>query len=437
MRIYERVLDVARRNPQARALSTPSGVLSYRDLVAAVERRAAEYAGGEGTVRLEGGDPIGFVVGCFAAGRAGRGAVAHPASAPATLRSLREETLEHHPPPAGSTVFFSSGSVGPGRAVPLTEANLAAAALAFESWGELSDSDRLAVGLSPAQILAFVRGALNGLSAGAEVIFFVPRRDPLGEAARLGATLVLLPSALVKLAARHRSRPPLRALQCGGGEVAPKWADAVELNRGVPVRLGYGMTESAGLATRQPIARPRRAGTTGLPAPRLTVEIIGPGGRRCRTGEPGEIRLSGEAVFSGYLVPEEPSPFDAEGRLRTGDVGVFDELGELAVRGRLAFAISIGDRILCAEEVEAAIAEHPAVADVAAAPVEQAFGVLVVGRAGAMLEPSVIRAHAARRLPAFARPRRILGVAELPRNAAGKIDRAAATRWLTEPTARG
>ncbi len=169
----------------------------------------------------------------------------------------------------------------------------------------------------------------------------------------------------------------------------------------------------------------------------MTVSIVGEDGRACRPGEAGEIRLAGPAVFAGYLMPEDPSPFDAEGRLRTGDVGVFDESGELGVRGRLAFALSAGDRILCAEQVEAAVAEHASIADVAAAPVGRAFGILVVVRDGADLRPADLRTHVERRLPAFARPRRILRVAELPRTPAGKIDRLAATKWLTESPAAG
>ena len=116
-------------------------------------------------------------------------------------------------------MFYSSGSVGHGRAVPLTEGNLGAAALAFESWGEVTAV--APIGLSPAQIFGFVRGALNALAVGAEAIFFVPGRDPLEDAAPSGATLALLPSALVALAARHASRPALRALQCGGGARPP------------------------------------------------------------------------------------------------------------------------------------------------------------------------------------------------------------------------
>ncbi len=107
------------------------------------------------------------------------------------------------------------------------------------------------------------------------------------------------------------------------------------------------------------------------------------------------------------------------------------------MRGRLAFALRSGDRILCAEEVEAAIAEHPGVAEAAAAPCERSFGVLVVVRDGSEALLEEIRAHAQRRLPAFARPRRLLPVTSLPRTQAGKVDRRTASEWLTQAPSRG
>ena len=145
---------------------------------------------------------------------------------------------------------------------------------------------------------------------------------------------------------------------------------------------------------------------------------------------PGEIRMRGPAVFGGYLSPDDPSPFDAEGRLCTGDVGVLGTDGELSVRGRLAYSLTSGGRVLCAEEVEAALEEHPGVVRAAAAPVGRAFGVLVVAREASPGLIAGIRRHAARRLPAHARPRRVLCVDELPLTAAGKVDRVEAARRL-------
>ena len=430
MILYDAVAEVARRAPARGAVAWGGARLSYGEFVDAVRRRADAIGDRPTPLALDAGSPLAFVVDFFAARSRGRSAVAHPEGAPPALRALRDEAAGRWPyPPGGATVFFSSGSAGASKAVALSDANLAAAALAFDAWGELAAGDRVAVGLSPAQILGFVRGALNALAVGAEAVFFEPGRDPLADAERLGADKALLPAALVRLAAHHASRPKLSALQCGGGALDVAAADAVELCRGVPVRAGYGMTESAGLGARQPLSRKRRAGTVGVAAPGLTVDVVSESGHACGPGEPGEVRLSGAAVFAGYLDPRDASPFDAEGRLRTGDVGEWDGDGELRIRGRRAFALVSGDRTICAEEVEAALAEHPAVAEAAAAPLGHSFGVLIVARDGNVPLPE-IREFAERRLPAFARPRRFAAAPELPRTAAGKIDRAEVSRWL-------
>jgi long-chain acyl-CoA synthetase len=444
-----RLEEVARRDPDRAAVGLRDAGgeerLRYGELLDRIEKRARELqAPGPSLAILDGGRPIDFLVDFFAARSLGRAALSHPPHVPAALREMREDSVRAalSSGPEGAdrldgTVFFSSGSVGPAKAVPLTDANLEAAALAFAPWGEVSAGNRLAVGLSPAQIFGFVRGALNALLFGAEVIFYKPQRDPLAEAERLGADTVLLPTALVPLAARHASRVRLSALRCGGGPLSDADALAVETVRGVPVRGGYGLTESSGLGSRQPRDRARRPGTNGPIAPGMEVAIVREDGAECAPGELGEIRMRGPAVFAGYLSAEDPDPFDAAGRLRSGDAGFVDEAGELCVRGRLAFALRSGDRILCAEEVEAAIAEHPGVAEAAAAPWDRSFGVLVVVRDSSESLLDEIREHARLRLPVFARPKKMLPVSEIPRTASGKVDRRAATEWLSQAFARG
>jgi long-chain acyl-CoA synthetase len=431
--LSETLREGARVAPRRTAVFAGARSLTYRELLEAIDRRADALGDAGGLVALEGGDPIAFLVDFFAARARGLPAIAHPGSCPEALRATREAAVRRTPwPSRAACVFYSSGSVGPARAVPLSEENLLAGTAAFQGWAEVRPDDRLGVGASPAQVFGLVRGALNGLAVGAEVAFFLPGRDPLADAASVGASVALLPAALVARAARHRSRPPLRAVRCGGGALPESAALSIEQGRGVPIRLGYGLTESAGLGSRQRGDRPRRPGSSGLPAPGLEVSIVGEHGEDRGPDETGEIRLRGPAVFAGYLSAEDPYPFDDRGRLRTGDAGAFDSDGELHVRGRLAYSLSSGDRVFCAEEVEAAIAEHSGVEEAAAAPLARSFGVLVVTREASDRLLEEIRAHARRRLPAFARPRRILAVPELPRTSAGKVDRRAASRWLVE-----
>jgi acyl-CoA synthetase (AMP-forming)/AMP-acid ligase II len=431
--LLSRLEGVAREDPRRPAVAAGEERLTYGELVARIERRVGELQGFRlPYLAVDGTRPIDFLVDFFAARALGRPVLSHPPQLPPTLRAMREEAVGA----AGASgdaaaIFYSSGSVGPAKAVPLSDAGLEAAATAFADWGDVRASDRLAIGLSPAQIFGFVRGALNALLVGAEAVFFRPLRDPLAEAERLGTGAVLLPSALLPLCARHASPVRLRVLRCGGGLVAEADAAAIESDRGVQVRGGYGLTETCGLGSRQRGDRPRRPGTSGAIAPGMDVAIVRDDGQVCGAGELGEIRLRGAAVFGGYLAREDPDPFDAAGRLRSGDAGFLDEAGELCVRGRLAFALRSGDRILCAEEVEAAIAEHPGVAEAAAAPCDLSFGVLVVVRDASEGLLEEIREHARLRLPMFARPKRMLPVPAIPRTASGKVDRRAATEWLS------
>jgi len=443
--LSEELGALARRAPARPALRAGGVAFTLAELAAAASARADALADAPRVahVSLDGTDPSGFVVGFFAARALGRVAVARPPGIPEELAARRESAASAaRTPSGGATVFYSSGSVGASKAVPLTDENLAASALAFAPWAEIRAGDRVAIGLSPAHVFAFVRGVLNALLAGAEAAFFVPGRDPLGEADALGADVVLLPSALIGAAARRAGRGrgrsqrlrSVRAVLCGGGRLREEDAAAVERIGGPSVRSGYGLTESAGLGARQRCDRPRRPDSSGSVAPGLDVSIVAVHGAPAGVGEPGEIRMRGPAVFGGYLSPDDPSPspspFDAEGRLCTGDVGVLGMDGELSVRGRLAYSLTSGGRVLCAEEVEAALEEHPGVVRAAAAPVGRAFGVLVVAREGSPGLIAGIRRHAARRLPAHARPRRVLCVDELPLTAAGKVDRVEAARRL-------
>ena len=190
--LLARLEESVRSHPQRPAITNGEERLSYAALFAAIERRARELSGGA-LVVLDGARPVAFLVDFFAARRLSAPALSHPSSTPPALRELRETAVGAATQGGrDATVFFSSGSVAPAKAVPLSDSQLEAAALAFGPWGELRHGDRLAIGLSPAQILGFVRGALNTLLVGAEAVFYRPQRDPLAEAERLGATSVLL-----------------------------------------------------------------------------------------------------------------------------------------------------------------------------------------------------------------------------------------------------
>ena len=426
--------DAARRFPAKTAIRGGADALTYGGLLREIESRASRMAALRGWIPLDASDPVAFVLDFFAARAAGRAAVAHGAQIPGLLRERREAALAAGNPAgdAGATVFFSSGSVGDGKPVPLGDREILAAALGYPAPPEIEPGDRVGVGVSVAHVFGFVRGTVHPLALGAEVVFFSPRRDPLAEAEALGATVVLLAAPHVALSARASRRVRIRALFSGGGSLAEETVAAVETRRGVPVRLGYGLTETAGLGSRQRLSDPRRPGTSGRPAPGLTITIVDPeSAAELPAGRTGEIRVSGESVFRGYAgAGAAPDPFDAQGRLATGDLGYFDPEGEIVVRGRREFSLVMQGRTVCAEEIENAIAEHPSLSEVAISPDGNGFSVFFVPREGEEAAPDAVRAFAERRLPSFARPRKLLRVGALPRNASGKLDRRTVWSWL-------
>ncbi|MGE5275820.1 MAG: class I adenylate-forming enzyme family protein [Acidobacteriota bacterium] len=427
----EALQELSRRQPRGPALRRGTEALDREALRARIAARSESLLreAPHRPLSLDASDAFALVVDFFAARGLGRTAVVHAEGVTSLLRQEREELLRGKVPPFSSeTVFYSSGSVGRGKAIPLSDEQLLTAALAYPGRTGIAPADRVAVAVPLGQIFGFMRGVLNSLLVGAEVLFFSPKRDPLGEAAAAGATVVLLSPEQARLSARFPGSTGLRGALSAGGPMADAAAERIESERGVPVRLGYGMTESSGLGTRQHFDRPRRPGGSGLPAAGLSIEIVATGGHAAAPGETGEIRLSGKPVFRGYADPGEVAPFDERGRLRSGDLGFFDEEGELHVRGREASSIAAHGRYLCAEELEGAVLEKAGVAEAAAVPLGDAFGMLLVAEDSSEAFLREVRDHLAARLPLFARPRRVRRVEAIPRSPSGKLDRLAAAR---------
>ncbi len=436
MSLSDAVSAALSREPRRPALRRGEEALDRAALEARVDSRAEEIA--RETPRLpfslDASDPIHLAVDFFAARRLGRTAVIHGEGVPERLKGEREERLAGRMPPGSSeTVFFSSGSVSRGKAIPLSEEQLLFSALAYPERTGIRCGDRVAVAVPVGQVFGFLRGIVNSLLVGAEVLFYSPRRDPLGEADRLGATFVLLSPAQARLSAHASGRLRLRGALTAGGPVAEAGAGRLEADRAVPLRFGYGLTETSALGSRQHFDRPRRPGSSGLPAPGLRVEIVAPHGSPVPPGETGEIRISGRSVFRGYVDPAEASPFDSAGRLRTGDLGFLDEAGELHVRGREAASLHVGGRILCAEEIEGVALEQSGVTEAAAVPLGETFGLLLVTEDDSDSFLPSVREYLKARLPLFARPKRVRRVESLPRAPGGKLDRGAAARCFETP----
>ncbi|MEU9333982.1 AMP-binding protein [Streptomyces sp. NPDC048290] len=150
--------------------------------------------------------------------------------------------------------------------------------------------------------------------------------------------------------------PTLRLLAGGGAPKPPELYHAVVREMDVRLTHGYGMTEVPMITMGDPDDTPENLATTeGRPPSAMEVRIVD-----------GEVRLRGEAVCRGYLdAAQTAAAFDADGFLRTGDLGRLTESGHLVLTGRLKDVIIRKGENISAQEIEDLLHRHPAVADVA------------------------------------------------------------------------
>ncbi len=224
----------------------------------------------------------------------------------------------------------------------------------------------------------------------------------------------------------------LRAVQAGGAPRPPEHLAMILKmfpEQAIP-GLGYGLTETNAIGAiitgKFYAAKPD---STGRPTPPITsVRIVSDSGDEVGNGEMGEICIKGPTVMKGYWNnPEATAQVLREGWFHTGDIGLLDQHGFLKIVDRAKdIVIRGGENIACAE-VEYAIAEHPAVSEVAVYGVpDERLGEVPV--ASIMLKPeqelseSQLLQFLVDRIAAFKIPARChFQYEQLPRIASGKI----------------
>jgi malonyl-CoA/methylmalonyl-CoA synthetase len=220
----------------------------------------------------------------------------------------------------------------------------------------------------------------------------------------------------------------IRLFVSGSAPLLPDTFAAFQERTGHTILERYGMSE-AGMITSNPYSGERRAGTVGLPLPGVSVRVR-EGERECAPGEPGMIEIRGPNVFAGYWrMPEKTrEDFTADGWFRTGDLGAWSADGYLSIVGRAKDLIISGGFNVYPKEIELALDTLPGVLESAVVGVPHAdFGeavvAFVVPRAGAVVHAADVLSALKDRLANFKLPKRVLVVAELPRNAMGKVQK--------------
>jgi acyl-coenzyme A synthetase/AMP-(fatty) acid ligase len=233
----------------------------------------------------------------------------------------------------------------------------------------------------------------------------------------------------------HRSKlrttamPTLRRLlQAGGPLAAHVIRDIRKALPAVPLYVMYGQTEAtARISCLDPARLEEKLGSVGRPLDNLTVRIADERGEELPRGEIGQIWVKGPSVSLGYHNdPAESERVFQDGWLRTGDLARVDEDGYLWIQGRVSGFVKMRGMRVSFAEVEARVTAMPEVFECAAAGTThpesgEALVLFVVPKEGAKPALEDIRRH----LPAHWMLDSVHFVAELPKNAHGKISRTA------------
>ena len=199
------------------------------------------------------------------------------------------------------------------------------------------------------------------------------------------------------------------------------------------------MTET-GMITSNPLEGERIAGTVGPPLPGVSVRVVDAEMRPCGAGEVGGIEVNGPNVFAGYWrMPDRTrEEFTADAYFRTGDMGECLPNGYLRIVGRAKDLIITGGLNVYPKEIEEKIdALHgvveSAVIGVPDADFGEAVAAVVVAHPGHALTEAGVIAALRDEIARFKIPKRVQFVAELPRNAMGKVQKNLLRERFTKP----
>jgi len=371
-------------------------------------------------------DPAAFLR-RFAAAAAGAGSLflADPAWGPAERAALHGTMGEagEEDPERGWLMIPTGGSSGRIKFARHDQETIAAAVGGFGAHFRVEVVN--CVGVLPLHhvsgLMAWMRAALTG----GQYLPWDWKRLEAGERpaapAGPGWFLSLVPTQLQRLLGDPEAAAWLRRFQAvfvGGG---PLWPDLAEsaARAEIPLSPGYGMTETAAMvAALAPADFLAGRRSCGAPLPHARISLT----------SDGRVRIDSRALFRGYFPDwSESDAFETE------DLGSFDERGELTLLGRRDALIVTGGEKVDPAEVEAALRASGQFRDVAVLGVpdpEWGEAVVAVHPAGPPPPDAARVAAALAALAPFKRPRRIVALADWPRNAQGKINRSELARRI-------
>ena len=328
-------------------------------------------------------------------------------------------------------IQYTAGTSGVPKGAMLTHANLRANLDQMRDIPITVRRNDVALCVLPLFHIYGLNVVLNlGISVGAKLILF-ERFDAVGAVAAIRDQKVTVvaaapPAYVLWLGLETATKSDFQSLRAAVSGAAPLPKEILSSFRerfGIDIWEGYGLTETSPALTTTAIGGVPKPGCVGRPLPGVEIRLIDEEGEDVDEGDPGEIIVRGPNVFRGYWNrPDETKAAFLDGWFRTGDVGVFDDDGDLFIVDRRRDMVIVSGFNVYPREVEDVIRKHPLVVDVAVVGErDEATGERVRAFVVGDVAGDDLLDFARKSLAPYKMPREIELVSVIPRNAAGKV----------------
>ncbi len=331
-------------------------------------------------------------------------------------------------------IFYTSGTTGRPKGVMITHRNITfGGGNCAQNYG-LTASDRTIVCLPLTHIFANATPFLGSLSSGGSVVVMerFHTEEVFDAIARHRTTWfpgvpTMFTYLLDAFDEQSRDVSSLRMGLSGAASLSVEHLSAFEEKFDATLLEVYGLTESTGLVTANPVFGVRKPGSIGISVSGVSVRVVDQEKRNVPVGEVGELIFKGPNASPGYWeLADETREAIQDGWLFTGDLARQDQEGYFYIVSRKKELIVSGGYNVYPREIEDVLLQHPGIHETAVIGVKDtALGevvkAVVVLRPETLLDADELKEFCRQNLARYKVPRVIDFIDALPRNATGKI----------------
>ncbi|MEJ6007622.1 malonyl-CoA synthase [Paucibacter sp. AS339] len=336
-----------------------------------------------------------------------------------------------------AAILYTSGTTGRSKGAMLSHRNLLSNAQMLKDFWAWRSDDVLIHALPIFHVHGLFVASHGALLAGAKMIWFA-KFEPRAVIRRFAEATVFMgvPTLYVRMLNEAALTPEacqhMRLFISGSAPLLIDTFSDWQTRTGQTILERYGMSETLMLSSNpcRALDGDRIGGTVGPALPGVEIRVVNDEGQPCAKDVIGHVQVRGPNVFAGYWrMPEKTQEeFTADGWFKTGDVGRFDAQRYLTIVGRSKDLIISGGFNVYPAEIETYLNEMDGVAESAVVGVPhpdfgEAVVAVVVAQAGATVDGAAMIATLKRQIAGFKVPKQIFVVAELPRNAMGKVQK--------------